>query len=111
MAFKMPGNQEAVTKFLELYYQPETITRWISAEGFLPVTKSGLDRMRAHPTLKPYLDALPNAKLVPTTDPPWDKAKLGAQQNIGLAVKPGASPKQDLDHVQRNATPPAARPR
>src|SRR6267378_3390767 len=41
LAFKKPGNQEAVTKFLELYYQPETITRWISAEGFLPVTKSG----------------------------------------------------------------------
>src|SRR3989454_493248 len=104
MAFKKPGNQEAVTKFLELYYQPETITRWISAEGFLPVTKSGLDRMRADPTLKPYLDALPNAKLVPTTDPAWDKVKLEVQQNIGLAVQPGGSPKQVLDRLQRNAT-------
>src|SRR5437867_6121860 len=104
LAFKKPGNQEAVTKFLELYYQPETITRWITAEGFLPVTKSGLDRMRADPKVKPYLDALPNAKLVPTTDAAWDKVKLDVQQNIGLAVQPGGNPKQVLDQQQRNAT-------
>src|SRR5438093_8819002 len=104
LAFKKPGNQEAVTKFLELYYQPETITRWITAEGFLPVTKSGLDRMRADPKVKPYLDALPNAKLVPTTDAAWDKVKLDVQQNIGLAVQPGGNPKQVLDQLQRNAT-------
>ncbi len=104
MAFKKTGNQEAVTKFLELYYQPETITRWITAEGFLPVTKSGLDRMRADPKVKPYLDALPNAKLVPTTDAAWDKVKLDVQQSIGLAVQPGGNPKQVLDRLQRNAT-------
>ena len=52
----------------------------------------------------PYLDALPNAKLVPTTDPAWDKVKLDVQQNIGLAVQPGGSPKQVLDRLQRNAT-------
>jgi len=104
MAFKKKGNQEAVTKFLDLYYQPENITRWITAEGFLPVTKSGLDQMRANPKLKPYLDALPNAKLVPTTDPAWDKVKLDVQQNIGLAVQPGGNPKQVLDQLQKNAT-------
>jgi multiple sugar transport system substrate-binding protein len=104
MAFKKKGNQEAVTKFLDLYYQPENITRWITAEGFLPVTKSGLDQMRSNPKLKPYLDALPNAQLVPTTDPAWDKVKLDVQQNIGLAVQPGSNPKQILDQLQKNAT-------
>jgi len=104
MAFKKKGNQEAVTKFLDLYYQPENITRWITAEGFLPVTRSGLDQMRSNPKLQPYLDALPNAKLVPTTDPAWDKVKLDVQQNIGLAVQPGGNPKQVLDQLQKNAT-------
>ncbi len=103
MAFKKPGNREAVAKFLELYYQPGTITRWISAEGFLPVTKAGLEQMRADPKLRPYLDALPNAKLAPTTDPAWDKVKLDVQQNIGLAVQPGGNPKEVLDQLQRNA--------
>ncbi|MGH7299469.1 MAG: ABC transporter substrate-binding protein, partial [Candidatus Rokuibacteriota bacterium] len=44
MAFKKAGNQDAVRRFLDLYYQPEQITRWIAAEGFLPVTKSGRER-------------------------------------------------------------------
>jgi multiple sugar transport system substrate-binding protein len=104
MAFKKKGNQEAVKKFLDLYYQPENITRWISAEGFLPVTKSGLKQMSGDPKLKPYLDALPNARLAPTTDPAWDKVKLDVQQSLGLAVQPGGSPRQVLDRLQQNAT-------
>src|SRR5882724_3944678 len=95
MAFKMPGNADAVKTFLDLYYQPETITRWIRAEGFLPVTRSGLEQMRADPGLTPYLDALPSAKLAPTTDPAWDKVKLD--------VQPGGNPKQVLDRLQQNA--------
>jgi len=104
MAFKKQGNQDAVKKFLDLYYQPENITRWITAEGFLPVTKSGLRRMSDSPKLKPYLDALPSAKLAPTTDPAWDRVKLDVQQNIGLAVQPGGNPRQVLDQLQKNAT-------
>ena len=45
MAFKKNGNQEAVKAFLDLYYQKDQINRWIAAEGFLPVTASGLARM------------------------------------------------------------------
>jgi multiple sugar transport system substrate-binding protein len=103
MAFKKKGNQEAVKKFLDLYYQPENITRWIQAEGFLPVTSSGLQKMSGDPTLKPYLDLLPNARLAPTTDPTWDRVKLDVQQSIGLAVQPGGNPKQVLDQLQKNA--------
>jgi multiple sugar transport system substrate-binding protein len=102
MAFKKPGNQDAVKQFLDLYYQAENISRWITAEGFLPVTRSGLQQMSANPKLKPYLDALPNARLAPTTDPAWDKVKLDVQQNIGLAVQPGGKPKQVLDQLQKN---------
>ena len=108
MAFKKKGNQESVKKFLDLYYQPENITRWIAAEGFLPVTKSGLRQMSGNPKLRPYLDALPNARLAPTTDPAWDKVKLDVQQTIGLAVQPGGNPKQVLDQLQKNATAAAS---
>jgi multiple sugar transport system substrate-binding protein len=103
MAFKKSGNQEAVKQFLDLYYQPENITRWITAEGFLPVTKSGLSQMSANEKLRPYLDALPNARLAPTTDPAWDRVKLDVQQTIGLAVQPGGNPRQVLDQLQKNA--------
>jgi multiple sugar transport system substrate-binding protein len=103
MAFKKQGNQQAVKGFLDLYYQPEHITRWISAEGFLPVTRSGLQQMTSNPKLKPYLDALPSARLAPTTDPAWDRVKLDVQQTIGLAVQPGGHPKQVLDQLQKSA--------
>jgi len=103
MAFKKKGNQEAVRQFLDLYYQPDQITRWITAEGFLPVTKSGLEKMGGNEKLKPYLAALPSARLAPTTDPVWDKVKLDVQQNIGAAVQPGGDPKQVLDRIQKNA--------
>jgi multiple sugar transport system substrate-binding protein len=103
MAFKKKGNQDAVRKFLDLYYQPENITRWIAAEGFLPVTKSGLRQMSGNAKLQPYLAALPNARLAPTTDPAWDKVKLDVQQSIGLAVQPGGDPRQVLASIQKNA--------
>jgi multiple sugar transport system substrate-binding protein len=103
MAFKKKDNREAAKQFLDLYYQPENITRWITAEGFLPVTTSGLAQMASNAKLKPYLDALPNARLVPTTDPAWDRVKLDVQQNIGLAVQPGGNPKRVLDQLQKNA--------
>jgi multiple sugar transport system substrate-binding protein len=104
MAFKKKDNREAVKGFLDLYYQPANITRWITAEGFLPVTKSGLAQMSGDAKLKPYLDALPNAKLVPTTDPAWDRVKLDVQQTLGLAVQPGGDPREVLDRLQKNAT-------
>jgi multiple sugar transport system substrate-binding protein len=109
MAFKKKGNQEAVKKFLDLYYRPENIVRWISAEGFLPVTKSGLARMSGQGKLRPYLDALPSARLAPTTDPAWDKVKLDVQQNIGRAVQPGGNPRQVLEEIQKNAVAAAGR--
>jgi multiple sugar transport system substrate-binding protein len=104
MAFKKKGNQDAVKQYLDLYYQPANITRWIRAEGFLPVTKSGVAQLSGDAKLKPYLDALPNARLAPTTDPTWDRVKLDVQQNIGLAVQPGGDPRQVLARLQKNAT-------
>jgi multiple sugar transport system substrate-binding protein len=104
MAFKKKENRDAVRQFLDLYYQPDNITRWITAEGFLPVTKAGVTRMSGNAKLRPYLDALPKARLAPTTDPVWDKVKLDVQQNLGLAVQPGGNPRQVLDGLQQRAT-------
>src|SRR6478735_549421 len=61
MAFKKPGNQEAVKAFYDLYYQKDQVNQFIKAEGFLPVTRSGLDFFKDDAKLKVYLDTLPNA--------------------------------------------------
>ncbi len=101
--FKKPGNQQAVKNFYELYYQPEQVNKFIRAEGFLPVTKSGLKVFANEPKLKVYIDTLPNIKLTPNQDPAWDKVLLAVQQNIGLGVAPNGNPKQVLDDLQKTA--------
>jgi multiple sugar transport system substrate-binding protein len=101
MAFKKPGNEKAVKAFYDLYYQPDQVNTFIKAEGFLPVTKTGVQQFSSDPKLKVYLDTLPNAKLTPTDDPTWDKVKLAVQQNLGGAMT--GSPKATLDGLQKTA--------
>ncbi len=101
MAFKKPGNQSAVKAFYDLYYQPDQVNTFIKAEGFLPVTKSGVQQFQSDPKLKVYLDTLPNARLTPTDDPTWDKVKLAVQQNLGKAMT--GDPKAVLDDLQKTA--------
>jgi multiple sugar transport system substrate-binding protein len=103
MAFKKPGNQSAVKAFYDLYYQPDQVNTFIKAEGFLPVTQSGVKEFSSDPKLKVYLDTLPNAHLTPTDDPTWDSVKLAVQQNIGAAVAPSGDPKKVLDDLQKQA--------
>jgi multiple sugar transport system substrate-binding protein len=101
MAFKKPGNEKAVKAFYNLYYTPDQVNTFIKAEGFLPVTKSGVEYFSNEAALKVYLNTLPNAKLTPTDDPAWDKVKLAVQQNLGGAMS--GSPKATLDGLQRTA--------
>lgn len=103
MSFKKSGNQEAVKKFYELYYAKDQVNTWIKSEGFLPVTKSGLEEFSSETSLKVYLDTLPNIHLTPTDDPAWDKIKLAVQQNLGTAVSPSGDPKAVLDDLQKTA--------
>jgi multiple sugar transport system substrate-binding protein len=103
MAFKKPGNTAAVKAFYELYYQPEQVNTFIKAEGFLPVTKTGIEVFSSLPQLKVYLDTLPNIHLTPTDDPTWDTVKLAVQQNLGLAVAPDGNPQKVLDDLQAKA--------
>jgi multiple sugar transport system substrate-binding protein len=103
MSFKKKGNEAAVKAFYKLYYSPDEINTWIKAEGFLPVTTSGLKVFGSDPKLKVYLDTLPNIHLTPTDDPEWDKIALTIKQNIGLAVGKNGNPKKFLDDLQAQA--------
>jgi multiple sugar transport system substrate-binding protein len=103
MAFKKSGNQAAVKAFYDLYYQPDQVNAFIKAEGFLPVTKTGVTQFGSDQALKVYLATLPNAHLTPTDDPTWDSVKLAVQQGIGAAVAPNGDPKKVLDGLQKQA--------
>ncbi|MEO7423254.1 MAG: extracellular solute-binding protein, partial [Ornithinibacter sp.] len=101
MAFKKAGNEKAVKAFYDLYYSQDQVNTFIEKEGFLPVTKSGVEYFAKDDALKVYLDTLPNAQLTPTDDPTWDKVKLAVQQNLGAAMKD--DPKTVLDSLQKTA--------
>ncbi len=103
MAFKKSNNQAAVKAFYDLYYQPDEVNTFIKAEGFLPVTTSGVQKFSSDKALKVYLDTLPHTHLTPTDDPAFDKVKLAVQQNIGAAVSPNGDPKKVLDSLQKQA--------
>lgn len=103
MAFKKDGNQEAVKAFYDLYYEKDQVNEFIKAEGFLPVTESGLEFFSSEESLKVYLETLPNAQLTPTDDPTWDSIKLAVQQNLGAAVSPDGDPQKVLDDLQQQA--------
>ena len=103
MSFKKAGNEAAVKAFYKLYYSPSEINTWIKAEGFLPVTASGLKLFSSNPALKVYLDTLPNIHLTPTDDPEWDKIALTIKQNIGLAVGKTGDPQKFLNDLQAQA--------
>jgi len=103
MSFKKAGNQDAVKAFYALYYQTDQVNQFIKAEGFLPVTKTGLKIFASDPKLQVYLDTLPNIHLTPTDDPTWDKVKLAVQQNLGAGVGAHGNSQSVLSALQKTA--------
>jgi multiple sugar transport system substrate-binding protein len=81
----------------------DQVNQFIKDEGFLPVTKSGLEIFASDAKLKVYLDTLPNVHLTPTDDPTWDKVKLAVQQNLGAGVGANGDPQAVLTALQKTA--------
>ena len=102
MAFKKPGNQEAVKAFYDLYYQKDQVNTFIKAEGFLPVTKSGIAVLRG----RPEAEGLPRH---PAQRPPHaDRRPDVGQGQARRAAEPRrrhrrGDPKATLDDLQKTA--------
>lgn len=92
MAFKNDGKkQEAITKFFDYYYTADNYVPWVQAEGFLPTTKSGAEKLNSEEALKPFLDALPSAKFYPSTNPKWSQTDGAFKALFGqIQSKPAA---------------------
>jgi multiple sugar transport system substrate-binding protein len=90
MAFKNDGKkQDAITKFFDYYYTADVYVPWVQAEGFLPVTKSGSEKLSSDEALKPFLDVLPDAKFYPSTNPKWSATDAAFKALFGqLQTKP-----------------------
>jgi multiple sugar transport system substrate-binding protein len=103
MAFKNKTDKTAsIKKFLDYFYSSDVYTKWVTAEGFLPTTKSGADAMASNETIKPFLDLLPDAKFYPSTNPNWTAAQGAIQSQIGQLGQ-GADPAELLKSIQAKA--------
>ncbi|QXJ21868.1 extracellular solute-binding protein [Actinomadura graeca] len=95
-------NKEAIKKFLDFFYQKENTSRFLSKEGFLPVTRSAGDALSSDPYMKQFVDALPTSKFAPTSNPAWSAVAGAVKQDLGTSVA-GKDPKKVLDDIQKTA--------
>jgi multiple sugar transport system substrate-binding protein len=104
MSFKNPGNTDAVSKFLNFFYQTDNYVRFLTSQGFLPTTQSASTALKGNPDFAPYVGLLPIAKFYPSTDPGFPKAQGTLEAQLGTAVTAGADTKSVLDQIQAAAT-------
>lgn len=103
MAFRNNGDKaEAIKKFVDYFYSEPVYVGWVSAEGFLPVTKSGAAALSSKPELKTFLDGLPTAKFYPAANEKW-AATQGALQSLVGQIGQGTDPAAVLQQVQTAA--------
>jgi len=103
MAFKKPGNQDAVKQFLSFAFAEKNYATFAANEGLLPVTSSSQKALASDPTLGPYIPGLETAKFAPVGEANWDKVLGEMKNSLGLAVS-GTDPKKVLDQIQAVAT-------
>jgi multiple sugar transport system substrate-binding protein len=102
MAFKNDGDkQDAIKKFLDYFYSTDVYSGFITAENFLPVTKSAAEKMD-NPDMQVFLEALPNAKFYPSTNKGWSAAQGAFQSTIGQVAQ-GKKPADVLGEIQEKA--------
>jgi multiple sugar transport system substrate-binding protein len=103
MAFRNSGDKaEAIKKFVDYFYSRDVYVGWVSAEGFLPVTRSGAEELSTKPELTTFLDGLPTAKFYPAANQKWS-ATQGALQSLVGQIGQGSDPAAVLQQVQTAA--------
>lgn len=104
--FKKDGdpNQEAIQRFLTFLFQPDNYVGFLEAAGgFLPATFAGSELLSSDESLAPYIEVLPGAVFYPQAEASWAAVQGAAQENIGLAVAPGADIMSVLELIASRA--------
>lgn len=103
MAFKNDGKkQAAITKFLDFFYSADQYVPWVTAEKFLPTTKSGSTAMDSNKELVPFLEMLPSAQFYPSTNPKWDATNAAFKSLVGQLAQ-GKDAQKVLSEIQAKA--------
>jgi multiple sugar transport system substrate-binding protein len=100
MAFKKPGNKDAVSKWLNFLYEPKNYALFLKATGgFIPATKSASTEVDS--TLLPFIAQLDNAIFYPGTLGSWGAVVAKITTQIGGGITKDA--KTVLDSLQKTA--------
>jgi multiple sugar transport system substrate-binding protein len=100
MAFKNDTDKTAaMKKFFDYFYSAPVYSKWVAAEGFLPVTKSGAEALKSNQDIKPFVEALPDAKFYPAANPKWPVAQSALQHGMGQLAQ-GTDPASLLKEIQ-----------
>jgi multiple sugar transport system substrate-binding protein len=100
MAFKKPGNQDAVSKYLNFLYEGKNYAGFLKATGgFIPATKSASTEVDS--SLLPFIEQLPNAIFYPGTLGSWGTVVAKITTQIGTGITKDA--KTVLNSLQKTA--------
>ena len=100
MAFKKPGNAEAVKAWMNFLFQPSNYAGFLKAAGgFIPATKSASTAVDS--SLLPFINQLPNAIFYPGDLAAWPKVAGTLATQVGTGVI--YDPKGVLDKIQKVA--------
>jgi len=102
MAFKKPGNQDAVTQFLDFALAQENYQPFIEEEGFIPVTTDVQEALSSDPAFGAYIEAITSARFLPVGEAAWPTVLGQMKNSLGLAVQ-GDDPRKILDDIQATA--------
>ena len=100
MAFKKPGNADAVKAWMNFLFQPSNYAGFLKAAGgFIPATKSASSAVDS--SLLPFINQLPNAIFYPGDLAAWPKVAGTITTQVGTGVIYDA--KGVLDKIQKVA--------
>ena len=100
MAFKKPGNADAVKAWMNFLFKPDNYAGFLKAAGgFIPATKSASTAVDS--SLLPFINQLPNAIFYPGDLAAWPKVAGTITTQIGTGVIYDA--KGVLDKIQKVA--------
>jgi multiple sugar transport system substrate-binding protein len=100
MAFKKPGNADAVKAWMNFLFQPSNYAGFLKAAGgFIPATKSASSAVDS--SLLPFINQLPNAIFYPGDLAAWPKVAGTLATQVGTGVIYDA--KGVLDKIQKVA--------
>ncbi|MFB8278104.1 extracellular solute-binding protein [Nocardia colli] len=103
MAFKKDGKKtESIKKFLDFFYGADVYSKFVSTEGFIPITNTAAAKLAADPVTKAFGSTLAVAQFYPSNNPKWAAAQGAIRQQMGTIAQ-GTDPAQVLQRIQEAA--------